>query len=55
MNLFKTKEADKWLDLSNDELDKEIKSVYFIKKFKVLEFLQGKSTILEGEFQRSLE
>jgi len=36
VNLFNSPEADKWLLLSPQEMDKDMKSVYFIKKFKVL-------------------
>ena len=47
VELFKSAETDKILELSQVEIEKEMRSVYFIKKFKVLEFLASKSSALD--------
>ena len=54
VELFKSAETDKLLELSQVEIEKEMKSVYFIKKFKVLEFLASQSTALD-ELMMSLD
>ena len=56
VELFKSVETDKLLE--QVEIEREMRSVYFIKKFKVLEFLCSQSTALEDlmfDMSRSIE
>jgi hypothetical protein len=47
-NLFKNLENDQ-LNQSNEEQLKEMRSIYFIKKFKVLDFLMETSEKIQSD------
>lgn len=50
VNLFKELDTDKWGKESLETVEQEMKKTYFIKKIKVLEYLELVNLKIEEEF-----